>query len=134
GDASCTACATPAAALAAALAAQHAFQAERWGAAGPLRVRMALHSGPAEAREGDYFGPTLSLVARLLDAGHGGQILLARVTAELVQARLPAGSGLRALGEHRLKGLAQPEAVFQFSGPDLPTDFPALRAPLAVAT
>src|SRR5688572_13813097 len=71
GDAFCAAFATASDALAAALAAQRALQAERWGATGPLRVRMALHTGAAEVRDGDYFGHTLSRAARIRDAGHG---------------------------------------------------------------
>src|SRR5207248_2720972 len=93
----------------------------------PLRVRIALHSGTAEARDGDYFGPALTLVARLLDAGHGGQILLSRASADLLADRLPTGVALRPLGEYRLKGLAQPELIFQLTAPALPTDFPPLR-------
>src|SRR5262245_19271661 len=62
-------------AVAAAVAAQRTLSAEPWGTAVPLRVRAALHTGLAEAREGDYFGPPLNRVARLLSAAHGGQIL-----------------------------------------------------------
>ena len=68
----------PADALAAALAAQRALHAEAWGETGPLRVRMALHTGAAELRDGDYFGPPLNRVARILALGHGGQILLSQ--------------------------------------------------------
>ncbi len=115
-------------ALQAALAAQHALQAEAWDeATGPLRVRIALHTGAAEQREGDYFGPPLNRVARLLSAGYGGQILLSTVTQELVRDQLPAGTELRDLGEHRLKDLIRPERVFQVVAPGLPTDFPPLK-------
>src|SRR5690349_12748257 len=65
-------------ALSAALAAQRALNAEPWGEAGPLQVRMALHSGVAELRDGDYFGPPLNRVARILALGHGGQTLLSQ--------------------------------------------------------
>src|SRR5215210_7020425 len=70
-------------ALEAALEAQRVLLREAWGLSGPLRVRMALHTGVAEERGGDYFGPTLNRVARLLSAGHGGQILLSLATREL---------------------------------------------------
>ena len=70
-------------ALAAALAAQTALHAEPWGRPGgrSLRVRLALHAGDAEQRDGDYFGPALSRAARLLGAAHGGQTLLSEATA-----------------------------------------------------
>jgi predicted ATPase/class 3 adenylate cyclase/DNA-binding XRE family transcriptional regulator len=114
-------------ALAAALAAQRALQAQSWGVTGPLRVRMALHTGLAKEREGDYFGPPLNRVARLLAAGHGGQILLSLATAELVREHLPADAELRDLGTHRLKDLNRPEQIFQLVAPDLPATFPPLN-------
>ncbi len=115
-------------ALEAALAAQHALQVETWEETlGQVRVRMALHTGTAEAWGGDYFGPTLNRVARLLSAGSGGQILLSTATHELVRDQLPPGIELRDLGEHRLKDLIRPERVFQLVAPDLPSDFPPLK-------
>jgi predicted ATPase/class 3 adenylate cyclase len=113
-------------ALAAALAAQRALVAEAWGATGPLRVRMALHTGTTEERDGDYFGPPLNRVARLLATGHGGQILLSRATQELVCDDLPSGAELRDLGAHRLKDLSRPEHIFQLVTADLPAAFPPL--------
>jgi len=114
-------------ALEAALEAQRALLDEVWDLTGPLRVRMALHTGTAEERDGDYFGPSLNRVARLLSAGHGGQILLSLATRELVQDRLPAESGLRDLGERRLKDLSSPERVFQITAPGLRSEFPPLK-------
>ena len=114
-------------ALTAALAAQRALQAEAWGAIGPLRVRMALHTGVVEERDGDYFGLPLSRVARLLAAGHGGQILLSLATEELVREQLPPEVALRDLGVHRLKDLSLPEQIFQLVAPDLPSSFPPLQ-------
>src|SRR5207249_3653831 len=81
-----------------------------------------------DAREGDYFGPTLNRVARLLDAGHGGQVLLSLPTEELVRDELPEGVSLRPLGEHRLKDLVRPEQVFQLAHPELISTFPPLRS------
>src|SRR3712207_2804509 len=128
GDAFYTAFATAPDALAAALGAQRALHTEAWDEQlGPVRVRMALHTGTAEQRDGDYFGPPLNRVARLLSAGHGGQILLSDVVRGLVREQLPAGVELRDLGEHRLKDLQQPEHVFQVAAPDLPADFPPLK-------
>jgi LuxR family maltose regulon positive regulatory protein len=115
-------------ALAAALAAQRALQAEPWGPTGPLRVRMAFHSGVAEERDRDYFGPTLNRVARILALGHGGQILLARATVDLVVDDLPPQAALRDLGTYHLKDLTRLEQIFQLVSPDLPADFPPLRS------
>ncbi|MFL5800869.1 MAG: tetratricopeptide repeat protein [Roseiflexaceae bacterium] len=126
GDAACAAFASAPAALTAALAAQRALHAEPWGATGPLRARMALHTGSAEARDGDYVGVPLSRVARLLSAGHGGQILLSLATKELVREHLPPEVALHSLGEHRLKDLSYPEQIYQLAAPDLPAEFPPL--------
>ncbi len=114
-------------ALEAALAAQRTLHAEAWEGITPLRVRIALHTGPAEAQAGDYLGITLNRAARLLAIGHGGQILLSRATATLIPA-LPEGGDLRDLGLHRLKDLQEPEQVFQAIVSDLPADFPPLRS------
>jgi predicted ATPase/DNA-binding SARP family transcriptional activator len=127
-DSCCAAFATAQDALEAALAAQRALHTEQWGAVGELRVRMALNTGTAEEREGDYFGLALNRLARLLDTGHGGQILLSRATVELVRDQLPEGADLRDLGEHRLPGLRRPEPIFQLVVPDLPANFPPLRS------
>src|SRR5215207_340517 len=89
-------------ALAAALHAQRRLAAEPWGEVGSIRVRMALHTGAAEERDGDYYGPPLNRAARLLSAGYGGQILLSEVVAGLVRETLPDGVRLRDLGRHRL--------------------------------
>jgi predicted ATPase/class 3 adenylate cyclase len=127
GDAFCAAFPVATDALDAALDAQRALAAEAWGEVGPIRVRMALQSGAAELRDGDYFGPPLNRVARLLSAGHGGQVLLALPTEELVRDGLPDGASLRDLGEHRLKDLIRPERIFQLVDPELPDEFPQLR-------
>jgi predicted ATPase/class 3 adenylate cyclase/DNA-binding CsgD family transcriptional regulator len=128
GDAYCAAFPDAPSALEAALEAQRALSAEEWGdEIGLLRVRMALHTGSAEARGGDYFGPPVNRVARLLSAGHGGQTLLSLATQELVRDELPQGAELKDLGERRLKDLFRSERVFQLVGPDLPASFPTLR-------
>jgi predicted ATPase/class 3 adenylate cyclase len=126
GDAVYAAFAVAVDALAASLAAQRALHAEEWDATGPLKVRAALHSGTAEARGGDYVGHTLNRTARLLAAGHGGQVLLSAATWELARDHLPPDATLRDLGEHWLKGLPRPEQVYQLVAPDLPSDFPTL--------
>jgi class 3 adenylate cyclase len=78
-----------------------------------VRVRVALHIGEAELREGDYFGAALNRVARLLAAGHGRQILLSEATAERVRPSLPADARLRLLGTHRLRDIAERETIYQ---------------------
>ena len=113
GDAFCAAFATAPDAVAAVLAAQQAVQAEPWAEGIQLRVRMALHTGAADLRDGDYFGPPLNHVARLLAIGHGGQTLVSEITRDLCGERLPVRSTLKALGEHSLKDLARRQAVFQ---------------------
>jgi LuxR family maltose regulon positive regulatory protein len=114
-------------ALDAALAAQRALHAEPWVETDPLRVRMALHTGAAELRDGDYFGAALNRVARILALGHGGQTLLSHATHDLVADDLPAHLSLRELGAYTLKDLSRPEQLFQLVSPDLPADFPPLR-------
>jgi predicted ATPase len=108
------------------LNAQRGLADATWGETGALRVRMGLHAGEAATREGDYFGPTLNRTARIMSAGHGGQVLLSAAAAALVVDRLPDGSTLRDLGEHHLKDLGRPERVFQLAHPDLPASFPPL--------
>ncbi len=127
GDAFCAAFHTVPLAVAAAIAAQRCIEAEDWGEPGPVRVRMAVHVGAAEEREGDYFGPSVNRVARLLSAGHGGQVLLSLPAAELARDSLPEGISLRDMGEHRLKDLARPERIFQIVVPGLAAVFAPLR-------
>jgi predicted ATPase/class 3 adenylate cyclase len=110
GDGVGAAFGSAAAAVRAALAAQRALQAEPWPTATPLRVRMGVHSGEAEWRDGDYFGTVVNRAARLTAVGHGGQVLCSAATAELVG---DAGLDLVDLGEHRLRDLDRPMRVFQ---------------------
>ncbi len=126
GDAFCAAFETAPLALSAALDAQRALHTEPWGDIGSLRVRMAIHVGVAEERDADYFGPAVNRVARLLSAGHGGQLLLSHAAEELARDAMLVGIHLRDFGEHRLKDLARPERIFQVVVHDLPADFPPL--------
>jgi predicted ATPase/class 3 adenylate cyclase len=127
GDALYTAFASALDGVTAALEGQRVLLAEVWGATGPLRVRMALHTGVVEARDGDYLGLPLSRVARILAAAHGGQVLLSHVTQELACDQLPPGVELSDLGAHRLNDLDLSEQIFQLAAPDLPTSFPLLK-------
>jgi class 3 adenylate cyclase len=111
GDAVYAAFARPTDALAAALAGQLALQREAWGATGPLRARMGLHSGEVEVQGAHYFGAPLYRCARLLAAAHGGQVVLSQATVDLAQDALPAGAALRDLGDRRLRDLQRPERV-----------------------
>ncbi len=128
GDAFCAAFDNALDALSAALGAQRALAAEPWPAAiGAIRARMALHTGTAQERDGDYFGPPLNRVARLLAAGHGGQTLLSLATQELVRDGLSPGASLLDLGQHRLRDLFRPEHIYQLATSDLPAEFPPLK-------
>jgi predicted ATPase/class 3 adenylate cyclase len=111
------------------LSAQRNLLREPWGETGPLRVRMGMHAGEAAEREGDYFGPTLNRTARIMSAGHGGQVLLSAAATALVTDSLPDGATLRDMGEHPLKGLGRAERVFQLEHSDLPSSFPPLVTP-----
>lgn len=126
GDSFAAAFSSPQKAVRAALAVQQALESENWEI-GQLRVRMGLHSGVAHERDGDYFGPTLSRAARIMSAGHGGQVLVSHITSEMVEGGLPSHARLRLLGEFRLKDLGAPERLFQLVHPDLRSDFPPLR-------
>jgi predicted ATPase/class 3 adenylate cyclase/DNA-binding NarL/FixJ family response regulator len=120
----CAAFSTAPQALAAALAARRTLET---GPSARHAVRMALHTGTAELFADDYIGLLPSRTARLLAASHGGQVLLSRVTQELVRDHPPPDVTLRDLGEHRLTDLTRPEQIFQLVAPDLPADFPPLR-------
>ncbi len=110
-------------ALAAAADAERAIVTEPWGVTGPLRVRIGVHTGDAELRDGDYYGPAVNRAARLMDAAHGGQILVSLATEELARDVLDDDLGFVDLGEHRLRDLARPERIFQLTGTGLPDDF-----------
>lgn len=128
GDAFCVAFRTVPDAIAAALAAQQSLSKEDFSAVDGLGVRMALHTGLADERNGDYFGPTVNRVARLLSIGHGGQVLVSGAASDLAQGEMPSRATLRDLGAHRLKDLSHPEQVYQLLSPDLPAEFPPLRS------
>jgi predicted ATPase/class 3 adenylate cyclase/Tfp pilus assembly protein PilF len=128
GDAFCAAFANAQDALGAAISIQRSLHEADWPEEmGELRVRVCMHSGISEERDGDYFGPPLNRAARLLSAGHGGQALLTLTTRSLIGDQLPKGVSLRDMGERRLKDLLRPERVFQVIAPGLPSEFPALK-------
>lgn len=115
-------------ALMAAAGIQRHLAAEEWPTHEPIRVRVAVHTGLAQARQGDFFGPALNRTARLLAIGHGGQVLASSATAELTRDDLGNGLTLIDQGEHRLRDLDRPERVFQLVGSGLTASFPPLRS------
>jgi predicted ATPase/class 3 adenylate cyclase len=128
GDAFCAAFMDPAGGVAAAISAQQALATEPWHGDCVIRARMALHVGEAEEREGDYFGPTVNRVARLLSAGHGGQTLASRALWAVIQDQLGQMEvEVEDMGEHRLKDLVEPEHIFHLRIAGLAQEFPPLK-------
>jgi class 3 adenylate cyclase len=113
GDSFCAAFSAARAGLDAALAAQRDLAAQWWPTSRPIVVRMGLHAGVCEERDGDYFGPAVNRAARLLTVARGGQVLVSGVAAELLSDELPDGVGLRELGTQQLKDLSRPERLYQ---------------------
>ncbi len=117
GDAFSVAFPSTAEALAAAVDIQLRLRDANWPGP-PIKVRMGIHTGTAEERDGDYFGPVLNRAARIMAAGHGGQILISSATADAVA---PDGVlSLKDLGVHHLKDLDEPEHVYDVRHPHLP--------------
>jgi predicted ATPase/class 3 adenylate cyclase len=108
--------------------AQRALAAHPWSHGAPVRVRMGLHTGRGERGREGYVGIDVHRAARIADAAHGGQVLLSIETAHAVEAALPPGVRLRALGAHRLKDLADPEQLHQLDIDGLESDFPPPRS------
>jgi predicted ATPase/class 3 adenylate cyclase len=128
GDASYAAFHAPRDSLLAAIDAQRALLAEDWTEIGSLPVRMGIHVGAAEFREGDYLGGTLNRASRIESAAHGGQILLSRVAVELLEDEPPDTISFKSLGNHRLRNLDRPEHLYQAVVPDLQESFPPPRS------
>ena len=143
GDGIAVAFSAASSAVAAALDAQRALGAEVWPTARPLQVRMGLHTGEAERRDGDYFGTAVNRAARIMAVGSGGQVLCSQATAGLVGPEVV----LVDLGDHRLRDLDRAVRVFQVGRgafeplrsldvlpgnlPVMPTSFVGRRAELA---
>ena len=112
----------------AAAAAQRALAGHSWPDALDLRVRMGMHTGePVVSDEGRYHGLGVHRTARIMAAGHGGQVLVSQGTASVLADDEPPGIRLRDLGEHRLKDLERPERIYQLNVDGLPQAFPPLR-------
>jgi predicted ATPase/class 3 adenylate cyclase len=110
-------------AVAAAADAQQALAQAEWPEDGAIRVRMGLHTGEPVAAPPKYVGLDVHKAARIMAAGHGGQVLVSAATERLVTSEV----ALLSLGEHRLKDLLQPEPLHQLAIPGLPSEFPALK-------
>jgi predicted ATPase/class 3 adenylate cyclase len=112
-------------AIRSAVAAQSALNDHAWPGGRPLRVRMGLHTCEAIATADDYVGIGVHRASRICAAGHGGQVLLSHTTHALLTEAF--GFAVRDLGEHLLKGLPEPERIYQLLDPRLQSDFPPLR-------
>ena len=119
GDAFCAAFERASDGVGAAYEIQQGITGEIWPTNTPLRLRLALHTGPAYVRKGDYFGTTLNRCGRLLSLARGGQTLLSSATERPLGTALPEGVTLRDLGLHRLRDLPRPIHVFQLMHPGL---------------
>ena len=119
GDAFAAAFSRASDAVATALVAQAELTTESWPESTAIAVRMGLHTGEVEERDGNYFGPSVNRAARIMAAGHGGQVLLSATTAGVV-----GQGGLLDLGEQGFAGLDARERVFQAGE----RAFPALRS------
>jgi predicted ATPase/class 3 adenylate cyclase len=114
----------------ASIAAQRDFQTSEFfkDSKAAIKVRMGIHTGEAQLRDGDYYGGTLNRAARIMSIGHGGQILISATTLQVAREHLPESVSNLDLGLHHLKGLNRPEQIFQLNAPDLQDEFPALRS------
>ena len=120
--------ATADAAVRAAIDAQLAMDAEQWTVSEPLRIRIGIHAGVAESREGDYFGSSVNRAARLMAVAHGGQVVASQAVVDLARDALGGDVEFADLGEHRLRDLSRPERVYQVKAPGLGATFPPLRS------
>src|SRR2546421_1065002 len=127
GDAFFVAFARATDAIWAAVDMQRALATHVWPEGVTVRVRMGLHTGEPQLSTENYVGLDVHRAARIMSAGHGGQVLLSLTTRDLVEHDLPTGVSLRDLGAHRLKDLQHPSHLFQLVIAGLPADFPPLK-------
>ena len=133
GDAFAIAFTTPDAAVDAALTIQAGLEDSDWSGP-PLKVRMGIHTGTAEERDGDYFGPSVNRAARVMSAGHGGHLLISGVTAELLRGRIGSDIALVERGRFALTGFTSPERIFEVAHPGSPPPERPLRTRALAAT
>jgi predicted ATPase/class 3 adenylate cyclase len=127
GDAFFVAFARATDAILAAVAIQRVLAEHAWPEGISVRVRIGLHTGEPLLTPDGYIGMDVHHAARIMSAGHGGQILLSPTTHQLIEQHLPAGTYLQDLGEHRLKDLQRPSHLFQLSLEDLTAAFLPLK-------
>src|SRR6184192_3994328 len=127
GDAFFVAFARASDAISGAVAAQRALASHSWPEGLVVRVRMGIHTGEPTLSSEGYTGLDVHQAARIMSAGHGGQVLLSQTTRDLVEHDLPEGVSLRDLGAHRLKDLLHPSHLFELVISGFPADFPPLR-------
>jgi predicted ATPase/class 3 adenylate cyclase/DNA-binding CsgD family transcriptional regulator len=127
GDAFFVAFARATDAVSTAVEAQRTLASQAWPEGVAMRVRMGLHTGEPHRAADGYVGLDVHRAARIMKAGHGGQILLSQTTRDLVEHELPEGASLRDLGAHRLKDLEHPNHLYQLVTIGLPADFPPLK-------
>ena len=114
-------------ALAAAIDIHRGLQDQRWPQDATVRMRVGIHVGRPTLTEHGYVGLAIHGAARIMAAAHGSQILLSEATVRAIGESLPAGITLRPMGVHQLRGVTN-EALYQVVVPDLPVDFPPIRA------
>lgn len=127
GDSAFIVFADAAAAVRCAAALQRRIRSASWPPVTPIRVRMALHTGIAEGRDGDYYGEVVNRCSRVRAAGHGGQVLLTDRTCAATAPALGGTLGAVSLGDFRLRDLTRPERIWQLTHPDLESSFPPLQ-------
>ena len=113
-------------AIRACIEAQRALDVEAWDTS-TIRVRMGVHAGETLTRHDDHFGPVMNRAARIMAAGHGGQVLVSAVVEEMASAELTGDTSFRDLGSYRLKDLTEPEHLYQLVHPGLRLEFPDLK-------
>jgi class 3 adenylate cyclase len=110
-------------------AVQAAIEIQRRLASSRAKVRIGLHSGSPALTDTGYVGLPVHVMARVCNAGHGGQILITAATRDELEGAMPEGVALMSLGAYRLQGLPDAEELFQVSGRGLWSSFPELRVP-----
>jgi predicted ATPase/class 3 adenylate cyclase len=128
GDGALGAFTLPSDAIACALDLQRRIRDEPWPHGIAIRIRIALHTGEAEMRDGDYFGQAVNRCARLRAIAHGGQTLVSAATYELARHRCPPDARFSDAGAHRLKDLTAPEHVYELHDAGRDERFPPLRS------